>query len=74
MFVKERVPGRETAIRSLQAAGLEVGTISDVTPQPPQNGSVRQAASGLAGKGGTEKHGSLYRPRNQEVSSSLASI
>ena len=26
--------GRETAIRSLQAAGLEVGTISDVTPQP----------------------------------------
>ena len=25
---------RETAIRSLQAAGLEVGTISDVTPQP----------------------------------------
>ncbi|WP_407663483.1 30S ribosomal protein S11 [Mycolicibacter senuensis] len=26
--------GRETAIRSLQAAGLEVGAISDVTPQP----------------------------------------
>ena len=26
--------GRETAIRSLQATGLEVGTISDVTPQP----------------------------------------
>ena len=26
--------GRETAIRSLTAAGLEVGTISDVTPQP----------------------------------------
>ena len=25
---------RETAIRSLQATGLEVGTISDVTPQP----------------------------------------
>jgi small subunit ribosomal protein S11 len=25
--------GRETAIRSLQAAGLEVGSISDVTPQ-----------------------------------------
>ena len=25
--------GRETAIRSLQAAGLEVGAISDVTPQ-----------------------------------------
>ena len=26
--------GRETAIRSLQAAGLEVSSISDVTPQP----------------------------------------
>src|ERR687889_525025 len=26
--------GRETAIRSLQAAGLEVGQIADVTPQP----------------------------------------
>ena len=26
--------GRETAIRSLQAAGLEVNSISDVTPQP----------------------------------------
>src|SRR3569833_2385686 len=26
--------GREAAIRSLQAAGLEVGTIQDVTPQP----------------------------------------
>ena len=26
--------GRETAIRSLTAAGLEVGQISDVTPQP----------------------------------------
>ena len=25
--------GRETAIRSLQAAGLEVGSINDVTPQ-----------------------------------------
>ena len=26
--------GRDTAIRSLQAAGLEVGTIQDVTPVP----------------------------------------
>ena len=26
--------GRETAIRSLQASGLEVGSISDVTPIP----------------------------------------
>ena len=33
IFVKGPGSGRETAIRSLQAAGLEVGTISDVTPQ-----------------------------------------
>jgi small subunit ribosomal protein S11 len=32
----KKVPGsgRETAIRSLQAAGLELGTIQDVTPTP----------------------------------------
>ena len=34
VFVKGPGSGRETAIRSLQAAGLEVGTISDMTPQP----------------------------------------
>jgi small subunit ribosomal protein S11 len=33
VFVKGPGSGRETAIRSLQAAGLEVGSISDVTPQ-----------------------------------------
>ena len=33
-FVKGPGSGRETAIRSLQAAGLEVGTIQDVTPVP----------------------------------------
>jgi small subunit ribosomal protein S11 len=34
VLVKGPGSGRETAIRSLQAAGLEVGTIADVTPQP----------------------------------------
>ena len=34
VFAKGPGSGRETAIRSLQAAGLEVGSISDVTPQP----------------------------------------
>lgn len=34
VFVKGPGSGRETAIRSLQAVGLEVGTIQDVTPQP----------------------------------------
>ncbi|HJN15374.1 MAG TPA: 30S ribosomal protein S11 [Armatimonadota bacterium] len=34
VFVKGPGSGRETAIRALQAAGLEVGTIKDVTPIP----------------------------------------
>jgi len=34
VFVKGPGSGRETAIRSLQAVGLEFGQISDVTPQP----------------------------------------
>jgi small subunit ribosomal protein S11 len=33
VFVKGPGSGRETAIRSLQAAGLEVTGIRDVTPQ-----------------------------------------
>ena len=34
VFVKGLGQGRETAIRSLQTAGLEVKTITDVTPIP----------------------------------------
>ncbi len=34
VFVKGLGPGRETAIRSLQTAGLEITAISDVTPIP----------------------------------------
>ena len=34
VYVKGPGSGRETAIRSLSAAGLEVGTITDVTPHP----------------------------------------
>ena len=44
VFVKGPGSGRETAIRSLQAAGLEVGSINDVTPQA-HNGSVRPSAA-----------------------------
>lgn len=33
VFVKGPGSGRETAIRALQAAGLEVGSIQDITPQ-----------------------------------------
>jgi small subunit ribosomal protein S11 len=34
VFVKGPGSGREAAIRSLQAAGLEVSSIKDVTPIP----------------------------------------
>jgi small subunit ribosomal protein S11 len=34
VYVKGPGPGRETAIRSLQAAGLEVASIVDITPIP----------------------------------------
>lgn len=34
VFVKGPGSGRETAIRSLQASGLEVGVIQDMTPVP----------------------------------------
>jgi len=34
VFVKGLGPGRETAIRSLQTAGLEITSINDVTPIP----------------------------------------
>jgi small subunit ribosomal protein S11 len=40
VFVKGPGSGRETAIRSLQAAGLEIASIQDCTPIP-HNG-VRQ--------------------------------
>jgi small subunit ribosomal protein S11 len=34
VYVKGPGSGRETAIRSLQAAGLEVSSVTDVTPVP----------------------------------------
>ena len=34
VYVKGLGPGRETAIRSLQTAGLEITAIDDVTPSP----------------------------------------
>ena len=43
VFVKGPGSGRETAIRSLGAVGLEVGAISDVTPVPAQRLPPAQA-------------------------------
>jgi small subunit ribosomal protein S11 len=34
VLVKGIGSGRETAVRSLQAAGLEIGSITDITPVP----------------------------------------
>ena len=42
VFVKGPGSGRETAIRSLQAAGLEVASIQDCTPIP-HNGCIRSS-------------------------------
>ncbi len=50
VFVKGPGSGRETAIRSLQAAGLEVTGVRDVTPQAhngcrPRNGAGSKIGS-----------------------------
>src|SRR3954447_26610010 len=58
VFVKGPGSGRETAIRSLQAAGLEVGQISDVTPQP-HNGCRPQKGGRVEGR--DQSNGSLHR-------------
>ena len=52
VFVKGPGSGRETAIRSLQAAGLEIGSIQDVTPQPSTAPARRSAAAADLWTGG----------------------
>ena len=47
VFAKGAGSGRETAIRSLQAAGLEVTTVKDVSPAGPQRLPAEEAAEGL---------------------------
>src|SRR5438034_9254278 len=42
VFVKGPGSGRETAIRSLQAAGLEILGVKDVTPQAHNGGRPRK--------------------------------
>ena len=48
VFVKGPGSGRETAIRSLQSAGLEVGSITDDHPASPQRRSSSEASSRLS--------------------------
>jgi small subunit ribosomal protein S11 len=62
VFVKGPGSGRETAIRSLQATGLEVGR-SQTSP-PPHNGAVRpSAAASETQRLRKARHGSLHRTR-----------
>ena len=46
VYVKGPGSGRETAIRSLQAAGLEITGVKDVTPAGAQRLPAAQAAAG----------------------------
>ena len=45
VLVKGPGAGRETAIRALQAAGLEITLIKDVTPNSPQRLPATEAPS-----------------------------
>src|SRR6201991_1664871 len=47
VYVKGPGSGRETAIRSLQAAGLEVTGVKDVTPQAHNGCRPRKRGGGL---------------------------
>jgi len=47
IFVKGPGAGREAAIRSLQASGLDVSAISDVYPDPAQRLPPAEAAAGV---------------------------
>ena len=53
VFVKGPGSGRETAIRSLQATGLEVGSIPDVTPSRT-TAAVRRSVAASDGREETD--------------------
>src|SRR3954463_12824391 len=70
IFVKGPGAGRETAIRSLQATGLEVGQIQDVTPQPHNGCRPKKRRRGGPATDETEKverGGPLHRSRLPHV-------
>ena len=47
VFVKGPGPGRESAVRAMNGAGLKINTIADVTPIPHNGCRATQAAAGL---------------------------
>ena len=64
VYVKGPGSGREAAIRSLQAAGLEVNMIKDVTPIP-HNGCRAQAQKSIIER--RNRHGKEYTARIEKV-------
>ena len=55
--------GRDTAIRSLSTAGIEVAGIKDVTPIPHNGCRPKKRRRGTGTKGTKDHHGSLHRTR-----------
>ena len=65
VYVKGPGAGREAAIRSLQAAGLEVNLDQGRDPDSPQRLPSAEAAAGLIGVsgGGIVTHGKVHWTR-----------
>ena len=57
VFVKGPGQGREAAIRALQAVGLEVTMIKDVTPIPHNGCRPPEAPPRLIERGGNKQYG-----------------
>ena len=57
VFVKGPGQGREAAIRALQAVGLEVTMIKDVTPSPTMAAVRPSAAASNREEGGNVNYG-----------------
>ena len=67
VFVKGPGSGRETAIRSLQSAGLEVGSINDVTPQAHNGVRPRSAAASESARRGVPFCGTPQTARSLQL-------
>ena len=66
VYVKGPGQGREAAIRALQAAGLEVTMIKDVTPHSPTMAAVRPREDAYNRR---KKDGKIYRSCMQTLPS-----
>ena len=65
VFVKGPGPGRESAVRAINAAGLKINSISDVTPIP-HNGCARLSVVAFSGSQEYERrnwNGPIFRTK-----------